>query len=422
MPAIAKPAPAIDMLRNPRDRAETFAAAREWMKVVRQHDQLETALRELSREHRHAILRFMSQETAGGVRAPRAKELLSYIADLPEFVGLDPAAEWVDDPVEGGAVADTGPVLPEDLDRIEPPASSGLPSMAELRGECLGMAPTEAFQALRAWVKQQQRPEDRLAEGGAELSSTYRKCVFEFLCGVSRRRCIFRAQARDMLLRLWEHPTWRAGGAFDQAALDKMKGLWAQDDASPKEYGDSSAMSPGSEATASPAVGDIDDATGSESGDGGDISFASAEVPPREVFEDPHADAGALLWQLSAWVEAASRSEGGLENAAARLNDDHRRAMLHFLCRDVAGPDQKAVGVTAPVVQKRRWPSMPSSMLKLRRRRSGRGDLGIGIEAEHYYVLQALAKAGACAPRDAEVPIIDQTTLSRALAQLPKAG
>mmetsp|Transcript_26185 Transcript_26185/g.74426 ORF Transcript_26185/g.74426 Transcript_26185/m.74426 type:complete len:88 (-) Transcript_26185:117-380(-) len=87
--------------------------------------------------------------------------------------------------------------------------------------------------------------------------------------------------------------------------------------------------------------------------------------------------------------------------------------MLAFLLRDVAPGD-----AAAPA--RRRWPSFSVPMPR-RRRRAGEGGQRV-IEAERYFVLQSLAKAGACKARDGDWPIIDQTVLSRALAQMPKAG
>mmetsp|Transcript_85961 Transcript_85961/g.216336 ORF Transcript_85961/g.216336 Transcript_85961/m.216336 type:complete len:409 (-) Transcript_85961:345-1571(-) len=398
--------PSITALRRESDKADTFAQIKDWVKGLSKRGDLATAGKSLPLEHCHAVAHFLWKESQGGVRQGRAKELLGLIAEVPQFVAVKKDEPWSEEALN---LSVTGlSFIPMDA---EPPADAGLPPASELRSERADGR--ELFQQLRSFVRARTHA-GLLAEAGAELSVAYRSCVFAFLCEFVHKKTVFRGLAKDMLRTLAGIDTWSRGGAVDREAIAKAL---------------------------QPAAG-VEEVPGSPSGqdEGLSPSCGDESPPSREALMDPKAEEEELLRQLCAWVESGRRS-GRLASDAVSLAEEHRRSITAFLCSGMASPARVAA---APPTEAR-----PSQAAPMRRQWSIRalsnaagkatmaGSLVAGktegskktatadpastkgIAPEKYYVLQSLAELEGWWAGEAA---LDQTAVSRALAQLPRAG
>lgn len=93
---------------------------------------------------------------------------------------------------------------------------AGLPPQSAL--DDLDRDPRETFQALRNWLKSQQR-EDTLVAAGRSLDSNYRRSLFAFLCAIPARKPIFQNQARELLEGLKDINEWRSDDVVSDGEL-----------------------------------------------------------------------------------------------------------------------------------------------------------------------------------------------------------
>lgn len=116
----------------------------------------------------------------------------------------------------GGAVANPGQARQEIRAAgqasaalaIDEPSDDTLPSIKALQDTKAD--PREAFQELRAWVKDKQRQgPTALAAAGQALSAAHRRSILCFLSGVPARKTIFASTAREVLGQLLELQDWR---------------------------------------------------------------------------------------------------------------------------------------------------------------------------------------------------------------------
>jgi len=401
--------PAVAALRRESGKADTFVEVKDWVKSLSRRGELASAGRSLPLEHCHAVAHFLWKESQGGVRQGRAKELLAVLAEVPQFAAVSKEEAWSEETQGLSAsglelLAACGAVPAE----AEPPADAGLPQASELRNEKADGR--ELFQKLRSFVRARSHA-GQLAEAGAELGVAYRSCVFSFLCSFVTKKTVFRGLAKEMLRTLAELDTWCQGGAVDRQAVARAL-------QPPVETQKTSESSSGEDEDLSPSCGD--------------------ESPPScEALADPEANDEELLRQLCAWVETGRRS-GRLTSEAAGLAEEHRRSITAFLCSGVvparvAPPTAERPSQAAPL--RRQWSirALSTGVGKAAGGISPGGGKAAsgkktatpavapvkGIAPERYYVLQSLAEldgwwAGEVA--------LDQTAVSRALAQLPRAG
>lgn len=97
---------------------------------------------------------------------------------------------------------------------IDEPSDDNLPSIKVLQDT--EADPREAFQELRAWVKDKQRQSPTaLAAAGRSLTTAHRRTILCFLSGVPARKTIFASTAREVLGQLLELQDWREKAVDD---------------------------------------------------------------------------------------------------------------------------------------------------------------------------------------------------------------
>jgi hypothetical protein len=321
--------PPLAELLEPAVTAETFGAARIWVKGLAAQGQLGQAGKCVGRRHRCALLLFVKNQAAGGMRKNQASELLKMLAGS-EGVWSQEASLSAN---ELAAVVAGEEIL------------QGLPSQTVL--EDSSACTSETFWSLHDWVKQRRQAGD-LADAAQLVAPMHRSSVFSFLCTLASRRTLVRSWALRLLWQLAEINAWCQDGVIDQAVAEVLADL-RRVASECEEAGESAAGFDAAAVVARaghqrsgpfplPSEGPLGPTpTGSAALKPLPLSAsqqAEAEIleglPPRQLFESPDDDGREVFQSLRSWVRAR-RQAGQLAEVGALLDENSRRSIFRFL-------------------------------------------------------------------------------------------